>query len=208
MKTRVLSILKPKVASYGFSKDSIDSFATTLAENIKEDATEEEVNAQVNAVIPFFKISQSEITRIVNNKKDEPKDEKVLPPKVEPTEDEVPDDKLDKLYKLIELQGQQIADLSNNEKSKSRRTVYAEKLKDLPETLRNSMTRKFERISFKDNEDFENFLAEEDKDIPELLKEHSARELDEMGKPVRGGHIPDKEATAEEVTEIIKNLNI
>lgn len=208
MKLKVLESMKPKVASFGFSKESIESFANQIAEDLKDDATDEEIDARIDAVIPFFKISQSEITRVVNHKKSKTVD---VPPKEnqpkEPEEPKEPTDKLDKLFKLIEAQNQAIANLTNKEVTKTRKAIYEEKLKPLPAALQKSLLKKFERISFKDNEDFDEFLAEEEKDIPEIAKAHSESKLDEMGKPIRGG-FTKKEATDAEVDDIINNLNI
>lgn len=208
MKSKVLELLKPKVASYGFSEKSVSSFATQIAEDIDTDATDEEINAKVDAVIPFFKISQSEITRIVNTKKGDDVPPTENPPKKEePKKPSEPTDKLDKLFALIEKQGEEIRNLTNKQVKENRKEIYAEKLKDLPKSLRESMIKKFDRISFKDAEDFETFLEEEEQDIPVILKEHSEAKLDEMGQPLRGGHAGKKEASDDEVDDIINNLN-
>ena len=71
MKTKVLQTLKPKVASLGFTKEELESVVDSISETLQEDATEEQINAQVDAVIPYLKISQSAVTRIVNAKKKE-----------------------------------------------------------------------------------------------------------------------------------------
>ena len=207
MKLKVLAVLKPKVASYGFSEKSVDSFASQIAEDIKEDATDEDINAKVESVIPFFKISQSEITRVVNLKKEKDVPSTENQPTEETKKPTEPTDKLDKLFALIEKQGEEIRNLTNKQVTENRKEIYAKKLEGLPESLRKSMVKKFERISFKDEQDFQTFLEEEEQDIPVILKEQSEAKLDDMGQPFRGGSGGKKEVSDEEVDSIINNLN-
>ena len=211
MKEKVLQLLKPKVASYGFSQVSVDSVAQQVSETLSEDAQEEEINAKIDAVIPFFKISQSEITRIINQKK-EKKDEtgqKVVDESTAEHEAKTePVDKFDRMTELINSLNERIDALASKEISKTRKQIYAEKIQYLPELLRKSMERKFERINFKDNDDFEAFLKEEELEIPNLVKEHSEEKLSETGRPRVGGKAPSKEASDKEVDKIINNLNI
>lgn len=69
MKTKVLQALKPKVASLGFTKEEIESVVDSISETLQEDATEEQIAEKVDAVIPYLKLSQSAVTRIVNAKR-------------------------------------------------------------------------------------------------------------------------------------------
>ena len=71
MKTKVLQDLKPKAASLGFTAEELESVATQIAGTLQEDATEEQISAQVDAIMPYLKLSQSAVTRIVNAKKKE-----------------------------------------------------------------------------------------------------------------------------------------
>jgi len=59
-------------------------------------------------------------------------------------------------------------------------------LKELPEVEQKSRLRLFDRMSFKDNDDFEQFLSETEEETAELVKEFSEREVSAMGKPLRG----------------------
>ena len=209
MKTKVLQALKPKVASLGFTKEEIESVVDSISETLQEDATEEQINAQIDAVIPYLKLSQSAVTRIVNAKKKDEKQPKA--PKVStPTETEEgaePEDKFDKLLKVIEAQNAKIDALVNKDVTETRRSLYASKLKELPEVEQKSRLRLFDRMTFKDNEDFEQFISETEEETAELVKEFSEREVSAMGKPLRGGKGSDKQATDEEAKEVINKLN-
>ena len=209
MKTKVLQALKPKVASLGFTKEELEGVATQLAENIQEDATEEQIAEKVDSVIPYLKLSQSAVTRIVNAKKKDEKQPKA--PEVSKTteteEGADPEDKFDKLLKVIEAQNAKIDALVNKDVTETRRSLYASKLKELPEIEQKSRLRLFDRMTFKDNEDFEQFISETEEETAELVKEFSEREVSAMGKPLRGSKGSDKQATDEEAKEVINKLN-
>lgn len=209
MKTKVLQALKPKVASLGFTKEELEGVATQLAENIQEDATEEQIAEKVDSVIPYLKLSQSAVTRIVNAKKKDEKQPKA--PEVSKTteteEGADPEDKFDKLLKVIEAQNAKIDALINKDVTETRRSLYASKLKELPEVEQKSRLRLFDRMTFKDNDDFEQFISETEEETAELVKEFSKREVSAMGKPLRGGKGSDKQATDEEAKEVINKLN-
>ncbi len=209
MKTKVLQTLKPKVASLGFTKDEIESVVESISGTLEEDATEEQINAQIDAVIPYLKLSQSAVTRIVNAKKKEETRPKapIVSTSTETEEGADPEDKFDKLLKVIEAQNAKIDALVNKDVTETRRSLYASKLKELPEIEQKSRLRLFDRMTFKDNEDFEQFISETEEETAELVKEFSEREVSAMGKPLRGGKVSDKQATDEEAKEIINKLN-
>lgn len=211
MKAKVFEILKPKVVQYGFSSEAVQSVANTISTELQEDATDEDINARIDAVIPFFRISQSEVTRIVNKSKvEEPKPANTPAEDVvdEDVQNEEPEDKFDKVVGMIEKLSGRLDMLANKEVSKTRKQIYADKIKELPEPLRKSMERKFDRISFKDNDDFNLFLEEEVSEIPELLKTHSEEKLVASGRPRVGGRTSGKQASDKEVDNIINQLNI
>ena len=209
MKTKVLQALKPKVASLGFTKEELESVVDSISETLQEDATEEQINAQIDAVIPYLKLSQSAVTRIVNAKKKEEKQPKapIVSKTTETEEGADPEDKFEKLLKVIEAQNAKIDALVNKDVTETRRSLYASKLKELPEIEQKSRLRLFDRMTFKDNEDFEQFISETEEETAELVKEFSEREVSAMGKPLRGGKGSDKQATDEEAKEIINKLN-
>lgn len=207
MKTKVLQTLKPKVASLGFTKEELESVVDSISETLQEDATEEQINAQVDAVIPYLKISQSAVTRIVNAKKKEETQPKAPVASTTPKEAErgqETEDKFEKLFKVIEEQNQKIDALVNKEVKASRREVYISKLKDLPEAVQKSKLKDFDRMSFADQEDFEAFIEETEKDIPVIVQGLADKELSEMGKPFLGKKNQSEEDT---FIELMKSIN-
>ncbi len=207
MKTKVLQDLKPKAASLGFTAEELESVATQIAGTLQEDATEEQISAQVDAIMPYLKLSQSAVTRIVNAKKKEKQTPKA-PDTSEPKGvDEGADDKFEKLFKIIEAQNAKIDSLVNKDKKESRKNIYAAKLKNLPSEIQKTKLKDFERMNFENDEDFEDFVSEVDNDVQSILQELSDKELGEMGKPIKGGAV-SKEASDEEVKKIINKMDL
>ena len=68
----IFNLLKPKAQALGFTKEELEDVAVAIARGIEdEEPTEEVMNARVDAVIPFLKVSQTAVSRIVNAKKNE-----------------------------------------------------------------------------------------------------------------------------------------
>lgn len=206
MKTKVLQTLKPKVASLGFTKEELESVVETISGTLQEDASEEQINAQVDAVIPYLKLSQSAVTRIVNAKKKEepPKAPKASTTTKEAEEGAEPEDKFEKLLKVIEAQNEKIDALVNKDVKTSRREVYVSKLKDLPEAIQKSKLKDFDRMNFKDQDDFDSFIQEAETDIPVIKQALADSELSEMEKPFLGKKNQNDE---EAFIEMMKSMN-
>jgi len=206
MKTKVLQTLKPKVASLGFTKEELESVVETISGTLQEDASEEQINAQVDAVIPYLKLSQSAVTRIVNAKKKEepPRAPKASTTTKEADEGAEPEDKFEKLLKVIEAQNEKIDALVNKDVKTSRREVYVSKLKDLPEAIQKSKLKDFDRMNFKDQDDFDSFIQEAETDIPVIKQALADSELSEMEKPFLGKKNQNDE---EAFIEMMKSMN-
>lgn len=206
MKTKVLQTLKPKVASLGFTKEELESVVETISGTLQEDASEEQINAQVDAVIPYLKLSQSAVTRIVNAKKKEelPKAPKASTTTKEAEEGAEPEDKFEKLLKVIEAQNEKIDALVNKDVKTSRREVYVSKLKDLPEAIQKSKLKDFDRMNFKDQDDFDSFIQEAETDIPVIKQAIADSELSEMEKPFLGKKNQNDE---EAFIELMRTMN-
>lgn len=203
MKTKVLQAMKPKVASLGFTKEEIESVVESISGTLEEDATEEQINAQIDAVIPFLKISQSAVTRIVNAKKT-PKAPDVSKTTKETEEGAEPEDKFEKLLKVIEAQNAKIDSLVNKDVTASRRQTYSAMLKDLPEAIQKTKLKDFDRMSFKDQDDYDTFVQEAEADIPVIKQAIANSDLAEMDQPFLGKKNQSEE---DAFIEMMKNMN-
>lgn len=210
MKTKVLQAMKPKVASLGFTKEEIESVVESISGTLEEDATEEQINAQIDAVIPFLKLSQSAATRIVNAKKKEETQSKA--PKVStPTETEQGAESKqgeEEAPSWAKAMMKEIADLKGEKVVKSRQDRFDELIKDLPEKQKQFVKLTFKPASYQDDESFEEDILKIKEIIPEIQQEISNEGLGGMGKPRIGGKSTDKQASEQEVKDVINHLNI
>lgn len=208
MKSKILQALKPKTASLGFNKNELDSVVDTISGTIQEDATEEQINAQIEAVIPFLKLSQSAATRIVNAQKEKKTGKESLASPEAETESENPDeDKFTKLLAVIQGQNDKIDSLINKDQKTTRRSVFESKLKELPQELRTTKLKDFERMSFRDQEDFDTYISEVEEDIPTILQGLANTNLSATGKPFKSGTLKN-EATDDEVKNILNKFDL
>lgn len=66
---RVLTALKPLVASKGFGEKTVEGLATNLATGLTEESTDEDITAAINGASTYFNLMQSENTRYINEYK-------------------------------------------------------------------------------------------------------------------------------------------
>lgn len=102
MKNKVMTRLEPKAKSYGFSKEELMTVCESIANGFssEEEATEDAIDAKIDAILPFLKISQSAANRSYERMKAKFEEEnkpqqqqRQDPPKPEeqkPVEDEAP----------------------------------------------------------------------------------------------------------------------
>lgn len=66
---RILTALRTKASHLGYSVTELGSVAELLGNNpqLTEEATEEAINAQIEAVIPFLKVGQQQASRLLAN---------------------------------------------------------------------------------------------------------------------------------------------
>jgi hypothetical protein len=85
---KVAARLKPKVASFGFNEKELQGIAAKIANNLtSEDATDEDIDAQIDAAVPYLQVAQSVSNRVIEENR-----KKATPKKTEPAEDEDDED--------------------------------------------------------------------------------------------------------------------
>lgn len=206
-KQLVLNALKPKVKAFGFDKKEVESAAATIADNLKlaDDASEEEiqtaVDTAVEAAVPFLALSQQAVTRIVNakDKKDDPKDEPKDTPKDDPKDSPKDNDMpawaqafIDEQKKNTEALQAELSAMKAEKTATGRKARLEEVLKDTG-AFGKSTLRQFERMTFKDDGAFEEFLTEVKDDLKTLNQERTDAGLGSLGNPpVAGGKGEEK----------------
>ena len=220
MKPKVLSILKPKTASLGFTAEELDGVAENIAKTLKEDATDEQINQAIEAALPYLQMSQKAVTRIVNAEKAKSQKEKEEADKKAKEEAEKAakekgvgsgaDEEPAWFRAYREQQDAKFAAIDNERVSAKRLAVFESMIKDLPEKQKTSELSSFKRLvpTFKDDDDFNTFMEEKKTSIGEMVQETANIGLGGLSKPGVGGSgkLGDKPASDEECDAIVARI--
>ncbi len=217
----VMSMLKPKVKAFGFSKKVVKSIAAEIADklDIEEDASDEDVNAKIEvaiaAILPFMPMIQSQ----ANSQLDEWKKAQTQNDDEDEEEDDDPKSKSvskstknkDKKTDEIPAWAQALID-SNKTLNDQLAAIKGEKVTDTRraklETLLkgtksfgDSKLRDFRRMKFDTDEDFDEFYAEVEADLKTFNQERANAGLEKLGLPVGDVNTKKKENKTEVLSE-------
>lgn len=214
-KQQVLLKLKPKVKAFGFNKKELMSVAAKIADNLTsaDDASDEDVNAeidtQIDAVLPYLQVGQSLANRVIeeNRKKNDddetddddddeslnttnrqPGSNKKNPKNKGKNEDEEP-----AWFKSFrEQQEARFAALEGEKVTTTRKAKLEAILKDAG-TFGTRTLKSFSKMSFENDEEFEEFLSEVTEDLKAYNQERADAGLSTMGTPPAAGGGKPKE---------------
>lgn len=196
----VIQKLKPKAASLGFNDKELEAVANQIKATLPENATDEQIDAAIEAAIPYLKVTQTAVTRIVNATKKKEGHQEPPAGSGEPgkkggenqngEEDEEPA----WFKKFRTAQEERMAAIEQANVTKSRRTVFEELIKELPEKTKASKLKDFDRMAFKDEADFEAYKAEVVADVTAIKQELADAGLSKFRAPGTG----DPAKTAED----------
>ena len=216
---KVLETLKTNkdVKALGFSRKELKGIAANVADKLKleDDATDDDVSEAIgNAiddVLPLLKLTQSAVDRQVQEYKrsnddddlDDDDDDDDEPMRKSPSKknrkgkkdgDDENSATLAAIQKLTEavtsLQGDVTALKSGNTTNSRRAKV--EKLLSNSGKFGERKLKSFNRISFKDDEDFEDYLEELKEEIEEENQERANHGLEKLGNIPTPGTKPEK----------------
>lgn len=209
MVQKVLATLKPKTTSLGFTKEELEGVAQSIAANLTDETTEEQIASAVESVIPFLKVSQSVATRVINAAK-----KKETHPKE--TED-VDDDAKSKVstkneepewFKAYREQNdKKLSALIEGKTLETRKALFSKKLEGLTDQQKERKLKDFDRMSFADDDDFTSYLSEVEEAVKDEVQMNSNQELGNFGQPFRGRKTK-AEISDDEISEVINQLNI
>lgn len=144
MKSKVLAMLKPILASKGFNKEELEGLAEIAAKNLTEASTSEEIDNVVNGIIPYADLMQRVGNRMVTSVESKYKGwidpSKVEPPKQEPPKEEPKGLTADEIQKLIsEGIAAGLKPYQEREEKQRLHTLLNshDKVKTIPEAFRN-----------------------------------------------------------------------
>lgn len=156
MNKKLLSVLKEKCQHFGLTKNAIEDLCKSGSEGLSEDASDEDIEAKADSLVPYARLMQAEVTRKAQNKP-QPKPDK---PADKPGEEETDEPEWFKKYRAETEK--KISDIEKEnetlktERSKSERAaLIAQTAKELgiPEFL-------MKRISLADDADVKKELTE------------------------------------------------
>ncbi|WP_106828069.1 hypothetical protein [Parabacteroides pacaensis] len=216
-KQQVLLKLKPKVKAFGFNKKELMSVAARIADNLTsaDDASDEDVNAeidtQIDAVLPYLQVGQSLANRVIeeNRKKnddDETDDDdddgpsntanrqpgsNKKNPKNKGKNDDAPEWAKSMLDTVNALKDE-VTTLKGEKITNSRKAKLQAVLKDAG-TFGTRTLKSFSKMSFENDEEFEEFLSEVEEDVKSYNQERADAGLSTMGTPPAAGGGKPKE---------------
>jgi hypothetical protein len=169
MKGKVLAILKPLLASKGFSKDELEGLAEITAKNLTEASTDEEINNAVSGVVPYAELMQKVGNRMVSSVENKYRgwiDPKTIEPNPQPIEPKpepkgiTPEDIQKMIAEGIEAGLRPYRE--KEEKQRLQTLLYShEKVKSVPEMFRS-------KYSIEKEEDLETVAAQVENDFTAL----------------------------------------
>lgn len=189
MEEKILEVLKPKAASFGFTQDELKSVAKSIADNLslKEDATDEEtaeaVSKAVEGVLPILKLSQSAMNRVIESKK--AKEEKKPLEEKQPKEEKKSGEDEPAWFKAYrESQEKRIAELEQGKRNENYSKRAKERFKDMDEDFRDLG---MEGKTFQNDDEFETFASNLESKWAAYSQKLSDKGLRSSAKPTKGG---------------------
>lgn len=208
-KHRVFQLLKTKASSFGFNKDELMGVAEVISNNqaLSDDSTDEEVNAQIDAVIPFLHVGQKQANRIAQakpNPNDDTGNGGSKPSVTEPKQDDEP--AWFKAYR--EKQEERIRAIEQKDTATQRDAKLQELLKDTGAYGKTILT-SAKRMNFQSDEDFNEWLSEVETDLQAYRQELGNETLGKNAKPnaSSGGSGNSQEVASEdEIKELAEHV--
>lgn len=205
MKQKLLTLLKPKIASKGFGPKTLEGLADHLAKNLTEESTDDEINTAIDRVMPFAELMQAENTRYANEVKG--KMSKVEEVKTTETKTEEAKAADPILAMLQELRGE-LAAIKGEKVVNTRKEQYAKTLDGTDAKYKAKALKDFERISstFKDDDEFSEWLTSESEVAKDFVATEPAFGID---RPAGGAGKPaakEKVASKESIDAIMKTI--
>lgn len=203
LKKKVFLKLKTGAQAFGYKRDELMSVAAHIADNLKldENASEEDVEDAVDAAvsdcIPFLKYGQSMATRVINDSKlkddhdddddDDDDDNNQKPsPKKSPKTTSTPKDEtpawVKELQKSVETLANQVETMKGEKVTTGRKERLSKLLADTG-TYGEAALKNFERMSFKDDDDFDDYFTSVEEDLAKFKQQMADSGLAHLTNP-------------------------
>lgn len=200
-------MLKTRASSLGFNREELLGVADIISNNhaLTDDSTEEEVNAQIEAVLPFLQVGQKHASRLSREAKNLPNPDAGnggKAPSVTAPQLETDEPAWFRAYR--EAQEARFEALESQKQAESREARLQELLKDAGAYGRTILS-SAKRMNFSNEEDFSEWLTQVSEDLQSYRQEQSDNVLGGNAKPngSQGGGSSDV-ASVEEIKELAK----
>lgn len=204
LKKKVFLKLKTGAQAFGYKRDELMSVAAHIADNLKldENASEEDVEDAVDAAvsdcIPFLKYGQSMATRVINDSKskddhdddddddDDGNNNQKPSPKKSPKTTSTPKDEtpawVKELQKSVETLANQVETMKGEKVTTGRKERLSKLLADTG-TYGEAALKNFERMSFKDDDDFDDYFTSVEEDLAKFKQQMADSGLAHLTNP-------------------------
>ncbi|MDR2928693.1 MAG: hypothetical protein LBV41_10940 [Cytophagaceae bacterium] len=221
MKKKIFARLKTKAASFGFNRDELTGIAANIADNFdSEEATDEDIDAQIDAVMPLLKVGQQQAQRVIKASKTTPtangnddvdNNASVTEKNQKETDDnsKATPEWAKAMMQTIQTLSCEVTALKGDKVTHRRKDRLETMLKDTGKfgerTLKN-----FTKMKFENDEEFEEFLTDVQQDLDDYKQELGDETLSTVTKPVGGGDDKtkkEKPLTDKEVEDIVAGIS-
>jgi len=222
LKEKIALRLKAKAAGVNLSKTRIDAIVARAEKGLTDESDDTAIDANLDAInelTPFKEIASLDDHERAKAKKiaDEKEAKRLADieagktPEPEPDPNESSTDKLLKvLLAKLEKQDQAIAAINGEKVATTRREQFIASMAGTSKEYQAKELKRFDRITFKDDEDFSGFLEDTKGDHEAAVQEeaNAGMGVDRPVGGVGGGKTPaaPKVASAEVVDEILQNI--
>lgn len=195
----VLLALKPKVKAFGFNQKELKGIAAKIADNLQsdEEASEEDVKAeidsQIDAVLPFLQLGQTQANRVIDSWKkshssetdddDDDNDEGQSgssKSKKNKNENDATPEWAKSMLATVQALTDEVTALKAEKSTSSRRARLESLLKDTG-TFGERTLKSFAKMKFDDEDEFDEFYSEVESDLKKLNQERADAGLSSLG---------------------------
>lgn len=215
MKEKIRLALVKKYKDLGFSDKAIDAVLAFLETTV---TAEDQIDAAVDGVEGILKGFQGEATRWAQTAVANAKKEQVDPNKTgggDPNKKEEPVGGADTpewakgLLTSVKTLSDTVATLQAEKIGGTRKSQVEKALENVSETYRKGKLNDFDRMNFKDDEDFNSYLEGVKTDSADFVQTETNAGLSKAGKPIMAtGGVQTKQATDAELDSAMSNFSI
>jgi hypothetical protein len=180
MKQKLIALLKTLFASKGFNAKELDGLADLVIaqSSLSDESTDEDLQTASDAAKPVADFVQSVASRQVTDvKKPKPVEVKPIVPEAETPDvdpNETPTEKmLRQALAGITALTAEVATIKSEKVGNTRREQYAKALEGTSEAYKTAALKDFDRLSFKDDDDYAEWLGEKSESAKVFAQEET-----------------------------------